>query len=196
MRRPVTLLLLLALSACSKRIQDQAQQSSGTLGDPAPSASAGIPVETPPPPPPPMASGLGVGVGPTGSAPSTALSFGEAPQHFGPKPNGELHFGAVSVTGRLPPEVIQRVVRQNLGGIRSCYDSGLARNAKLAGKVVVRFVIGQDGAVSSATSDPDTTLGDATVVSCIVDHFKKITFPTPEGGIVTVVYPLTFSHEE
>lgn len=29
-----------------------------------------------------------------------------------------------------------------------------------------------------------------------VDIFKKITFPTPEGGIVTVIYPLDFSKTE
>lgn len=182
---------LLALFACSKRIQDQAQQSSGTLGEP--SASAVTVVETPPPPPTPLASGIGIG--PTGSAPE-ALSIGEAPQHFGPKPKGDVHYGVLSVSGRLPPEVIQRVVRQNLGRFRSCYDSALTRNPKLAGKVVVRFVIGQDGVVSSASSEPDTTITDTTVVTCIVDGFKKLSFPAPEGGIVTVVYPLTFSTDE
>jgi hypothetical protein len=31
------------------------------------------------------------------------------------------------------------------------------------------------------------------VVDCIVKEYEEITFPAPEGGIVTVVYPIKFS---
>ena len=103
--------------------------------------------------------------------------------------------GQLSVSGHLPPEVIQRVVRQSFPKIRACYETGLKTNPKLAGKISVRFVIAREGSVSSATSDTDTTITDGAVVSCVVGQFKALTFPQPEGGIVTVVYPVVFSNE-
>src|SRR5262249_36840059 len=51
--------------------------------------------------------------------------------------------------GSLPPELIQRTVRQNFGRFRMCYEDGLRRSPSLAGRVAVRFVIGRDGSVSS-----------------------------------------------
>ena len=41
-----------------------------------------------------------------------------------------------SVSGRLPPEVIQRIVRQNFGRFRLCYENGLRNNPNLQGRVV------------------------------------------------------------
>ena len=110
-----------------------------------------------------------------------------------PKPPS-LRMGATTVTGRLPPEVIQRIVRQNFGRFRLCYETGLKSDPALEGKVAVRFVIDADGGVSSAAQDPSTTLADKTVVSCVVRAFSTMSFPKPEGGgIVTVVYPITFN---
>lgn len=179
-------MLVIALAAC--RVKSDAQRSS-------PAASVVPATEAPPPTAIASATAPGIGLG-AGSLSPQSLSVGDPPPRVGPDPKGNIGSGALSVSGRLPAEVIQRAVRQNLGKLRACYESGLTRNPKLGGKVVVRFVIGQDGAVSSATSDPETTLTDAAVVSCVVDGFKKIAFPAPEGGIVTVVYPLTFSNPE
>jgi hypothetical protein len=39
-------------------------------------------------------------------------------------------------------------------------------------------------------------LPDAAVVKCVVDGFRKLQFPKPEGGIVTVVYPIVFNPED
>src|SRR6185312_13816821 len=49
--------------------------------------------------------------------------------------------GSTSVNGRLPPEAIQRVIRQNFGRMRLCYETGLRADPGLAGRVQVRFVI-------------------------------------------------------
>jgi outer membrane biosynthesis protein TonB len=105
---------------------------------------------------------------------------------------GNVRVGATSVNGRLPPEVIQRVVRQNQGRFRACYEDGLKRNPNLEGRVSVRFVIGRDGTVSSVANG-GSDLPDATVVACVARAFQGLTFPAPEGGIVTVSYPLVFS---
>jgi hypothetical protein len=56
----------------------------------------------------------------------------------------------------------------------------------------VRFVIGRDGAVSNVRNG-DSDLPDAAVVRCVVQAYYGLSFPEPEGGIVTVVYPIMFS---
>ena len=59
-----------------------------------------------------------------------------------------------------------------------------------AGQTVA--VIGRDGAVSSV-SDGGSDIGNPAVVSCVVRAFYGLSFPQPEGGIVTVTYPILFS---
>ncbi len=101
----------------------------------------------------------------------------------------KVRMGATTVSGRLPPEVIQRIVRQNYGRFRMCYEQGLGRNPNLEGRVSARFVIGRDGSVSNV-SNGGSDLPDSGVVSCVVSAFYGLSFPQPEGGIVTVVYPI------
>jgi hypothetical protein len=97
--------------------------------------------------------------------------------------------GATQVAGRLPPEVIKRIAKQHTGRFRYCYEKALLNNPKLEGKVVVRFVIGRDGAVINAANQ-GSTMPDAGVVSCVVSAFQALRFPQPEGGVVVVTYPL------
>jgi hypothetical protein len=100
----------------------------------------------------------------------------------------------VQVSGRLPPQVIQRIVRQNHGRFRLCYERGLGGNPSLSGRVNVRFAIGRDGAVSNV-SNAGSTLPNGEVVNCVVRAFYGLSFPKPEGGLVTVSYPIAFSPE-
>jgi hypothetical protein len=109
--------------------------------------------------------------------------------------------GVTQVSGRLPPAEIQRIIRANFGHFRTCYEEGLKKNPKLTGRVALRFVIGRDGRVTYASEDlahvpADSRLPDEQVKSCILDAFGKLEFPQPEGGIVTVVYPIMFSPGE
>ena len=80
------------------------------------------------------------------------------------------------VNGRLPPEVIQRIVRQNYGRFRLCYENGLRNNPNLQGRVGVRFVIGRDGAVSNV-SNGGSDMPDAAVVQCVVRAYYGLSFP-------------------
>jgi hypothetical protein len=100
--------------------------------------------------------------------------------------------GATSVNGRLPPEVIQRIVRQNFGRFRLCYENGLRNNPGLQGRVAVKFVIDRGGSVAM-TNDAGSDIGDSNVVQCVVRAFGNLSFPAPEGGMVTVVYPINFN---
>ncbi len=104
----------------------------------------------------------------------------------------QMRPGVVSTSGRLPPEVIQRTVRQNFGRFRMCYQQGLTRNPNLQGRVAARFVIDRSGAVS-AVSNGGSDLPDSAVTSCVISAFYGLSFPQPENGIVTVVYPIQFA---
>jgi hypothetical protein len=97
-----------------------------------------------------------------------------------------------TLNGRLPREVVQRIVRQNFGRFRFCYEQGLAKNPSLEGRVAVRFVIDRAGAVSTATAEPGG-LSDQAVSRCVAQGFLGLSFPPPEGGIVTVSYPIMLS---
>jgi hypothetical protein len=102
---------------------------------------------------------------------------------------------ARNAQGRLAPEAIQRVVRAQFGTFRTCYENALKNNATLSGTVAVSFVIAPDGSVQNA-ADHGSTLPDTGVVGCVVGGFAKLAFPPPEGGYVTVVYPIEFSPGE
>ena len=98
---------------------------------------------------------------------------------------------ATSVNGRLPPEIIQRIVRQNFGRFRLCYEQGLRTQPGLGGRVTAKFVIDRSGAVAVA-QDAGSDLPNPGVVACVVRTFETLSFPQPEGGLVTVVYPIIF----
>ena len=100
--------------------------------------------------------------------------------------------GASTTNGRIPPEVIQRVVRSHFGEFKVCFEAALRTAPGLAGTVRIKFVIALDGHVSSAV-DGGSTLPDATVISCVASAIGTLVFPSPEGGIVTVEYPIIFS---
>ena len=100
--------------------------------------------------------------------------------------------GKLVMHGRLPPEAIQRVVRQSFGRLRACYERGLQRSPDLEGRIAVKFVIDREGAVALA-STAESSIGDASVEACVARAYEAMTFPKPEGGIVSVIYPVVFS---
>ena len=104
----------------------------------------------------------------------------------------QVKMGATRVNGKLPPEVIQRIVRQNFGRFRLCYEEALKNDPALEGKVEVHFTIKADGSVANA-KESGSTIQDATMKSCVTRAFDKLSFPSPEGGVVDVVYPINFS---
>jgi hypothetical protein len=130
--------------------------------------------------------GEGIGLGSIGGG------FGSSTGRLGTSGSTpKVRMGATTVNGRLPPEVIQRIVRQNFGRFRMCYEAGLKRNPKLGGEVSVNFVISRDGSVTQVGGGGD--LPDPSVVECVTRAFKSLSFPQPEGGIVRVKYPIRFS---
>ncbi|MEZ4221316.1 MAG: AgmX/PglI C-terminal domain-containing protein [Polyangiaceae bacterium] len=103
-----------------------------------------------------------------------------------------IRFGAITVIGGLPKEVIQRIVRRQIGQLRRCYSSGLDDNPNLQGRVAVKLVIDKTGTVKSAQNG-NSDLPDSKVVSCVVSSLNRVQFPEPSGGgIVTASIPLLF----
>jgi hypothetical protein len=103
----------------------------------------------------------------------------------------KLRQGRVEVAGDLPPEVISRIVRQNFGRFRLCYEQGLRRDPELRGRVAVKIAIAHDGATSSA-EDAGSELPNREVVACVVRSFGSLSFPSPTVGTASVVFPLLF----
>jgi hypothetical protein len=143
--------------------------------------------------------GEGIGLGSIGTlghgaGTGTGQGFGSGNGRLGgahrAKP-ATVKMGAGTVAGRLPREVIQRIVRQNFGRFRLCYENGLRKDPTLAGKVSVSFEITRGGETSkiAATSD----MKDKTVVACVQKGFAGLSFPQPEGDVVKVTYPIMFS---
>jgi hypothetical protein len=140
--------------------------------------------------------GIGLGsIGTLGHGAGTGQGYGVGSGRLGgtrrTKPP-QVRMGATTVSGRLPPEVVQRIVRQNFGRFRLCYENGLRNNPKLEGKVTVKFTIERDGSVSGV-ADGGSAMPDKGVSACVLRAFPGLSFPQPEGGKVIVTYPIMFS---
>ena len=143
--------------------------------------------------------GEGIGLGSIGSighgaGTGTGQGFGTGSGRLGSSRANppKVRMGETSVNGRLPREVIQRIVRQNFGRFRLCYENGLRNDPKLGGKVSVSFKITKLGEVAEVSHTSD--LKDKSVGSCVAKAFNGLSFPQPEGGgVVRVTYPIKFS---
>ena len=57
--------------------------------------------------------------------------------------------------------------------------------------MATKVVIDRSGAVVK-TSDCGSDIADQGVMECVVRAFGSLTFPPPDGGIATFVYPIQF----
>jgi hypothetical protein len=144
----------------------------------------------------PLGQGGVTGLGGIGSGSGTGQGFGGLGTRGSSASGAQqptVRSGASNVTGKLPPEIIRRVVHQHLVRIRYCYEKALTNNPTLEGRIAARFVIASDGSVSSA-SDGGSTMPDKTVIACALKVFKSMTFPKPaDNANVMVTYPIVFA---
>jgi tetratricopeptide (TPR) repeat protein len=142
--------------------------------------------------------GLGldaIGTTGQGTGTGTGQGFGSGHGRLGgvlAAQTARVRMGALKVRGELPPEVIQRIVRQSFGRFRLCYEQGLSRNPNLAGRVSARLEISEEGEVTNVTND-GSDLPDAVVVSCLIGAFHGLGFPRSERGKLMVSVPLLLS---
>jgi hypothetical protein len=133
--------------------------------------------------------GLGVGTGGSGGGSVGLGNLGVGGGRTAPA----VRFGPVTATGGLPPEVVRRILRQNAGRFRFCYETALRANPSAkGGKVVTKLTIGKEGAVTVATN-ADESDADPAVSACVTSAVARLTFPAPEGGqVVTATQTLFF----
>lgn len=140
--------------------------------------------------------GLGsVGTIGHGAGTGTGQGFGSGHGRLGRSHRASpprVKMGSTTVSGTLPPEVIQRIVRSHFGRFRVCYQSALKSKPNLKGRVNVRFTIGATGTVSNVEGSGN--IPDQGVIACVTRAFYALSFPQPEGGgTVTVSYPIDFA---
>ena len=138
--------------------------------------------------------GIGLGsVGQLGRTGDTATSSGVVVTR--PMRTIKMIEAGTDILGRLPPDVIKRIVRANYPRFRTCYEWGLKLDRTLHGIVAVDFAISPKGEVVNAHSTKGS-MPSAKVVECVVSVFATLSFPEPEGGSVKVHYPIDFQSED
>jgi outer membrane biosynthesis protein TonB len=90
--------------------------------------------------------------------------------------------------------VIADVIKKNRDRARVCYDKAKKENPRLAGDVVIHFVLDPDGKVQEAELNQErSTIALPDLTSCIIDVLKSLPFPPSSRGMETKVnYPFNF----
>jgi hypothetical protein len=137
--------------------------------------------------------GTGIGVGTLG----TRGGFGEGTEGIGTSGGAlrgrearvpRITSRTPEVMGALSKEVIRRVINRRVNEVRHCYTQALQSRPELQGRVAVRFVISPTGVVMAATV-VSSDLGHTITEQCIRGVVARMTFPQPQGGLVSVTYP-------
>jgi hypothetical protein len=84
---------------------------------------------------------------------------------------------------------------------KSCYENALAKTPDLSGRLVMKLKIVGDkrvgGVVDSVETDPETTMHDDAFLTCLKESMMAVSFDAPpNGGAVTVDYPIEFSPDD
>jgi hypothetical protein len=156
----------------------------GCGGGPRPAAS--------PPPPDGTTRGLkmspGTGSGSAHVATNDPCEGGEVAMFGDLKTVDTRPSSSGGTSGQLSAEDINRVIKASAGKIKACYQSALASQPDLKGKVVAKFTIGPDGKVVSAAVQG---MG-AGVDDCVRAAVEQLVFPAT-GNKSTVSYPFLFN---
>lgn len=94
----------------------------------------------------------------------------------------------------LEAEEILKVIRENLGQIKCCYESFLQINPDSSGRIKVLFIVNLDGSVKNVSTKENTVSQSKIMENCISKRMLEWKFPKPRGNIpVTVTYPFEFN---
>jgi hypothetical protein len=97
--------------------------------------------------------------------------------------------GQKHMEGNIAPEAVVKVVRQNSGGLRACYEKALKRKPDLqyVSSVTARFQVANSGSAQAVTFAPHT---DAEMERCMASTMEKWKFPTFQGDPVAFEQPV------
>jgi hypothetical protein len=98
---------------------------------------------------------------------------------------------AAPLPDRLDQNDVQRVVRQYLPGVKSCYQRMTREGDTRTGKAIVSFQIAGNGHVEGLSVDAPAFDGSQ-LVSCIDGQVSRWVFPLSRNGAPATSYPFVF----
>jgi hypothetical protein len=93
--------------------------------------------------------------------------------------------------GTVDLSAVDNVVESGFPLFARCYRDGVQRNSNLDGAVRLRFVVREDGLVSTV-EDGGSDLTDRQVIDCVAEGFYALRFPEPQRGDAHLVYRIHF----
>ena len=96
-----------------------------------------------------------------------------------------------SSPGTLDLAAVDNVVESGFPLFARCYRDGVQRNSNLDGAVRLRFVVGENGLVTTV-QDGGSDLTDRQVIDCVAEGFYALRFPEPKRGDAHLVYRIHF----
>ncbi|HEY5243181.1 MAG TPA: AgmX/PglI C-terminal domain-containing protein, partial [Polyangiaceae bacterium] len=104
-----------------------------------------------------------------------------------------IRSGQVSVMGHLSVAEVRHVVEVRFPALGDCYMRGAVEHPGLRGRLVVKFVVDRSGAMAMIADDGSDL--PSLMALCMLRTIEGASFPPPPGGMVTVVYPISFAPE-
>lgn len=89
------------------------------------------------------------------------------------------------------PEEVQKVIRQNLAGVKSCYLRISREGEPRSGKAIVSFKIGASGHVEELRVEAPAFTG-TTLPACVTGQIARWEFPASRKGGLAISYPFVF----
>jgi hypothetical protein len=89
------------------------------------------------------------------------------------------------------PDDVQKVIKQNLSGVKSCYLRITRDGDPRSGKAIVSFQINAAGKVEELRVDAPAFSG-TTLPSCVTGQIAHWVFPASQKGGLAISYPFVF----
>jgi hypothetical protein len=104
--------------------------------------------------------------------------------------------------GESNKEVVRTAIRATLNDVKTCYEFGLERNPRLAGRIVVQLAVvnrNGKGVVKDAQVVPQdgaSELRSPAVEHCILAAISRAQFPiSPQDGPTIITYPIVLKSQ-
>ena len=86
------------------------------------------------------------------------------------------------IQGKLPPESVTNMVKDNRYSLRECYQSGLDKDPSLKGEISVQFTVSGDTGRVIAALERNTDIGNKVVRDCIINNIKGWQLASTKAG--------------
>lgn len=98
----------------------------------------------------------------------------------------KLRVGHGGFLGRLSEEVVVRVLHMASNAFPTCWTT---RGLNVNGTVGIKLVISRDGTIGNIEATSRDAV-DVLTADCVLNVIRELRFPPPEGGMVTLQFPL------